>query len=86
MQFYEERAHLNLLAVDSATRRFRVGRRLIEWQEAVALVGGMHSVNLQVRANDAGARAFYRLLGYRESKRIPDYYSGREAATRMTHD
>ena len=86
MQFYDERAHLNLLAVDPATRRFGVGRRLVEWQEEVALSGGMPIVNLEVRANNAGARAFYRMLGYRESKRILDYYSGREAAIRMTHD
>jgi len=86
MQFYDERAHLNLLTIDPAMRRFGVGRRLVEWQEKVALSGGMHIVKLEVRANNADARAFYRMLGYRESKRIPDYYSGREAAIRMTHD
>lgn len=86
MQFYDERAHLNLLAVDPAARRFGVGRRLVEWQEEVALSGGMHIVNLEVRANNAGAGASYRMLGYRESKRIPGYYSGREVAIRMTHD
>ena len=31
MQFYGERAHLNLLAVEPAYRRFGVGAQLIEW-------------------------------------------------------
>lgn len=34
MQFFDEHAHLNLLAVDPAYRRVGVGRRLIGWLEA----------------------------------------------------
>ena len=86
MQFYDERAHLNLLAVDPRARRLGVGKRLVEWQEKVALTGGITVVNLEVRVNNAGAQAFYRQLGYRETKRLPGYYSGREAAIHMTHD
>ena len=86
MQFFAEHAHLNLLAVDPAYRRFGIGRQLIEWLEETARVGGIFSVNLEVRANNGGALAFYRTLGYRETKYIPGYYSGREAAVGMTHD
>ncbi|MGH7964414.1 MAG: GNAT family N-acetyltransferase [Candidatus Binatia bacterium] len=86
MQFFDEHAHLNLLAVGPAYRRAGIGRRLIEWLEETARVGGMFLIQLEVRAGNAGARTFYRRLGYREAKSIPGYYGGREAAIRMTHD
>jgi len=86
MEFFAEHAHLNLLAVDPAYRHSGVGRRLIEWLEETARVGGIFFVNLEVRAGNGGARAFYRALGYREIGYIAGYYSGWETAIRMTHD
>jgi ribosomal protein S18 acetylase RimI-like enzyme len=86
MQFFAEHAHLNLLGVDPTYRHAGIGRRLVEWQEETARAGGMFFVNLEVRAGNTGARAFYRKLGYQEMKYLPGYYSGREAAIRMTHD
>ncbi len=86
MQFYAERAHLNLLAVEPAYRRFGVGARLIEWLEKTARTGGIFFINLEVRARNTGARAFYQRLGYRETKSIPGYYAGRETAICMHHD
>jgi ribosomal protein S18 acetylase RimI-like enzyme len=86
MQFFAEHAHLNLLGVDPTYRHTGIGRRLVEWQEETARAGGMFFVNLEVRAGNPGARAFYRKLGYQEMKYLPGYYSGREAAIRMTHD
>jgi ribosomal-protein-alanine N-acetyltransferase len=86
MQFFDEHAHLNLLAVDPAYRHSGIGRRLIEWLEETARVGGIFFVNLEVRAGNVGAQAFYRKLGYQEIRSIPGYYSGREAAVCMTHD
>jgi ribosomal-protein-alanine N-acetyltransferase len=86
MQFFAEHAHLNLLAVEPTCRHLGVGRQLLEWQEETARVGGIFFVNLEVRAGNEGARAFYRKLGYRETKLLPGYYSGRETAICMTHD
>jgi ribosomal-protein-alanine acetyltransferase len=86
MQFFAEHAHLNLLAVEPSCRRAGVGRQLIAWLEETARVGGIFFINLEVRASNGGAQAFYRELGYRETKMIPHYYSGREAAVCMTHD
>lgn len=86
MQFYAEHAHLNLLAVNHAYRHLGIGRRLIEWLEETAQVGGIFFINLEVRAGNMGARTFYRKLGYQETSYIPGYYSGREDAIRMTHD
>ncbi len=86
MQFFAEHAHLNLLAVDPVYRRSGIGRRLIAWLEETARVGGIFWVNLEVRAGNGGSRAFYRELGYQETRYISGYYSGREAAVCMTHD
>jgi ribosomal protein S18 acetylase RimI-like enzyme len=86
MQFFDEHAHLNLLAVDPAHRRLGIARQLIEWLEATARVGGIIWINLEVRAGNTGAQEFYRMVGYREIRRIPGYYSGRETAVCMTHD
>ncbi len=86
MQFYAERAHLNLLAVQPAVRRLGIGRRLVAWQEQVARAGGIPVVNLEVRANNPGAQAFYCGLGYRRVERLPGYYQGREVALRMRHE
>jgi ribosomal-protein-alanine N-acetyltransferase len=86
MQFYDEHAHLNLLGVDPALRRFGIGRRLLEWLEETALAGGIFTVTLEVRAGNLGARTFYRDLGYQETDSLPGYYGGRETAIRMARD
>lgn len=86
MQFFAEHAHLNLLAVEPVSRRLGIGRQLLQWLEETARVGGIFFVHLEVRAGNRGARSFYQQLGYRETRYIPGYYSGREAAIRMTHD
>jgi ribosomal protein S18 acetylase RimI-like enzyme len=86
MQFYDEHAHLNLLAVDPAARRLGIGRQLFVWLEETALAGGIFTIRLEVRAGNAGARTFYRTLGYQEIDLLPGYYGGREAAMRMARD
>jgi ribosomal-protein-alanine N-acetyltransferase len=86
MRFLEESAHLNLLAVDVRYQRLGIGRRLIEWLEKSARVAGTFIISLEVRVTNERARAFYRGLGYTELARIPRYYSGREAAMRMSRD
>jgi ribosomal-protein-alanine N-acetyltransferase len=86
MYFGREEARLNLLAVRPDCRRAGVGRRLIQWLEASALVAGISVVYLELRAANPGARAFYEKLGYRRVDTLPGYYSGRESALRMARD
>lgn len=86
MNFGQEEAHLNLLAVDPKYRRARLGRRLVEWLEASALVAGISVVYLEVRATNKGAQAFYERIGYQRIGRAPGYYGGYEAAIRMARD
>ncbi len=86
MDFYDVHAHLSLLAVQPGYRRQGVGRQLVQWLEASARTAGTFTVQLELRASNDGARAFYERLGYRESGVRRAYYAGREDALRMTRD
>lgn len=81
-----EEARLNLLAVAPGHRRKGIGRRLVEWLEASALVAGVSVVYLEVRAGSSAAQQFYRRLGYRRVQFVRGYYARREAALRMARD
>jgi ribosomal-protein-alanine N-acetyltransferase len=83
MRFGDERAHLILLAVDAVHQRRGVARRMIEWLVESALVAGLASVHVELRAGNAPAFDFYRSLGFVETFRVPGYYRGRETAVRM---
>jgi [ribosomal protein S18]-alanine N-acetyltransferase len=84
MHFGEDVAHLNLLAVQARHRRQGLGRRLLEWLFATALEAGVFRINLELRADNAGARDFYKRLGFEPLDTVPGYYQGRESAMRMT--
>lgn len=86
MYFGDEAAHLNLLAVEPAYQRKRLGKQLVRWLESSAMVAGIFVVNLEVRACNHGARRFYRGLGYRETGLLQCYYDGAEDAVRLSHD
>ena len=83
MRYGAEAAHLDLFAVDRAWQRQGLGRRLLEWLERPAWVAGLARIVLEVRAENAGARAFYERLGYRPLALLPGYYQDREAALRL---
>ena len=83
MRYGMEAAHLDLFAVDRAWQGQGLGRRLLEWLERPAQVAGLARILLEVRADNAGARAFYERLGYRRLVLLPGYYQGREDALRM---
>ncbi len=84
MQFGDEVAHLNLLAVAEAHRRQGIGRRLLHWLETTAVAAGVFRIDLELRAGNAGARAFYERLGFVCRGEVPGYYQGRETALRMS--
>ena len=86
MQFGDDRAHLNLLAVDSAHQRRGLGRQLMHWLHDSALVAGTFLLGLELRATNSGAQRFYESLGYRPGGVMPGYYQGVEDAVRMTRD
>ena len=83
MQFGDDEAHLNLLGVAPEHRRQGLGRQLMDWLTATAIEAGVFQINLELRAGNLAARAFYNKLGYDELGEIKGYYQGREAALRM---
>ena len=83
MRIGEERAHLLLLAVRPAFQRHGVGRRVVAWLLDSAIVAGVASVHVELRAQNKAALAFYRAAGFSETMRLSGYYNGRETAIRM---
>lgn len=86
MRYGDDDAHLDLLAVAPPYRRAGVGRQLLEWLEKCAVVAGIFSVALEVRAGNEGAQRFYESMGYRTLAHLPSYYQNTEAALRMGRD
>jgi ribosomal-protein-alanine N-acetyltransferase len=86
MRYGDDDAHLELLAVAPPYRRAGIGRQLLEWLEKCAVVAGIFSVALEVRAANEGAQLFYQRMGYRTLVHLPGYYQGIEAALHMGRD
>jgi ribosomal-protein-alanine N-acetyltransferase len=86
MEFGDARAHLALLAVKPTHQRCGIGRELLTWLMESALVAGIESVTLELRANNYAARMFYRSLAFKETTYLPGYYRGVETALRMSRD
>jgi ribosomal-protein-alanine N-acetyltransferase len=72
-----------LLCVQPAQRRRGIARALYGWLVDSARVAGMASIQLELRADNTAALAFYQHLGFVETQTVPDYYVGRLAARRM---
>lgn len=86
MTYGLETAHLMLLAVMPRARRRDIGSRLVRWLENTARTAGVTRIELEVRARNTGARAFYRDHGYHERDFVEGYYEGRESAFRMVRN
>ena len=83
MQFGDEIAHLNLLAVESAHQRRGYAAAMLEWLEESCLIAGISSVALEVRENNRQAIRFYKGQGFECRETVPHYYCGTETALRM---
>jgi ribosomal protein S18 acetylase RimI-like enzyme len=84
--FGDDSVHVTLLAVAESAQRQGVGRQLLDWIEESAVTAGVFMVELELRAGNSGAKQFYTALGYRETLRVPRYYSGIEDAIRMARN
>jgi ribosomal-protein-alanine N-acetyltransferase len=71
------------LATDPERRRTGLGRALVAAMEQEARKRGVRSLHLEVRQGDAGARAFYRLLGFSTCGSVRNYYGDGETAAGM---
>lgn len=83
MEYGEQHAHLALLAVAPPYQRQGAGARLMAWLEAPARLAGLEKIRLEARADNLGALAFYRHLGFAATGRSAGYYGGVMDAVRM---
>jgi ribosomal-protein-alanine N-acetyltransferase len=86
MTYAFDSAHLMLLAVVPRARRRNIASNLLGWLETTALTAGVQRIELEVRAGNTSARAFYREHGYHERDYLAGYYSGQESAFRMARN
>ena len=63
MRYGDDDAHLDLLAVAPQYRRLSIGRQLLEWLEKCAVVAGIFTVALEVRAENEGSSALLQAHG-----------------------
>ncbi len=86
MQYGDDAAHLNLLAVEPVHQRHGIGRQLVVWLEDTARIAGTFRIRLEVRSSNRGARNFYSALGYRQNGEVRGYYQNVEDAIRFERD
>jgi ribosomal protein S18 acetylase RimI-like enzyme len=83
MRYGEQRAHLVLLGVAPAHRKRGLGALLLSWLEKCALTAGLEGVQLEARADNPQAIAFYIEQGYAQEGTVPGYYRGAVDAVRL---
>lgn len=86
MHYGDEKAHLSLLAVSNAVREHGVGGHLLDWLEKCARTAGLPRIELEVRADNGEALAFYGLRGYERFTTVHGYYQGRIDAFRLAKE
>ncbi|MEQ1774456.1 MAG: GNAT family N-acetyltransferase [Burkholderiales bacterium] len=82
-EFGDTRMHLSLLAVTAERQRRGIGQALVRWLEKSALTAGITEIQLELRANNPGAKFFYQALGFAFVNAVPRYYRGEETAFKM---
>lgn len=76
-------ARIYSLVVDPELRGFGLGRRLVGTAERAARSAGLSTMSLEVREDNAAARALYARLGYCEHARLSGYYEDGAAGLRL---
>ena len=67
-------ARIYSVVVSPAARGLGLGGRLVQAAERAARREGRERVTLEVRADNAAARALYAGRGYRQARSLPAYY------------
>jgi ribosomal-protein-alanine N-acetyltransferase len=80
MQYGDEAAHLNLLAVEPNYQRQGIGRLLVRWLEDTATTAGTFRIRLEVRASNTSGQSFYKAIGYQQADWLRGYYQAHEDA------
>lgn len=77
---------LNHIAVDKKYRRYHIGSSLIDFLIALLKPKGAVKILLEVRAKNAGARMFYKHLGFMENGIRHNYYPDDDDAILLEKD
>ena len=80
------RARLYSVVVAPSARGQGLGARLVVRAERCARDRGCTGMQLEVRQDNAAARALYRHLGYDERQVLPDYYEDGATGLRLWRD
>jgi [ribosomal protein S18]-alanine N-acetyltransferase len=83
MRYGEQRAHLVLLGVALGHRKRGLGALMLAWLEKCAVAAGLERVQLEARADNPDAIAFYIEQGYGQAGTVPGYYRGAIDAVRL---
>lgn len=83
MSYGEVKAHLSLLCVAPDRRQRGLGAALLMWLEKCALTAGLERIQLEARADNPGAIAFYQDQGYSAIGSVAGYYRGEVDALRL---
>ncbi|WP_347262462.1 GNAT family N-acetyltransferase [Rudaea sp.] len=86
MRYDADHAHLLLFGVAPAWRRQRVASALWAWLEATLRTAGIRSVQVELRASNHAARAFYERVGFEQVNATQRYYRGVETALHMVKE
>ena len=86
MKYGDSGAHLSLLAIGRRRREAGVGGQLLRWLEQCARAAGLQRIELEVRADNPVALAFYGLHGYQRFDTVRGYYQGRIDAHRLRRE
>jgi len=86
MEYRSDDAHLLLLAVAPDHRRRHVATAMLAWLEETLHVAGIARVQVEVRATNSVALAFYARLGYEQVNATYRYYQGIETALHLVKE
>ncbi len=76
MEYWDDDAHLVLLAVRPARQRKGLGCSVLDWLERSAQAAGSQRIRVEARRENLAARHFYNHHGYHELAIKPRMYSG----------
>lgn len=73
-KFGDVDAHLVLLCVQREQHRCGIGQQLMEWLLQSARVAGIVTIELELRADNTKAEAFYQHQGFVKTRLLHGYY------------
>jgi ribosomal-protein-alanine acetyltransferase len=86
MEYRSDDAHLVLLGVAPDKRREGIATAMLAWLEQTLRVAGIAAIQVEVRASNRVAQAFYSKRGYEQVNATSRYYQGIETALHLVKE